>query len=158
MKNKSYLAIIGVAIIGITFFILSNNNSTGEQKQNNNSVEEKKEIIQPKADKIEVFYFHSSNRCVSCVTLSEYTATAISKNFQKEITKGKIDFREINVDLPENKAIATKFQAVGSSLFINAIYEDQDHIKEDTQVWRLLNNQAQFENYLKNKINNLLGE
>jgi thiol-disulfide isomerase/thioredoxin len=157
MKNKIYIAIIGVAIIGIIFFVLKNNDSTGEQSQDNSSAENKKEASQPKADKIEVFYFHSANRCVACVTLSKYTAITISKNFQEEISEGKIDFQEINVDLSENKELAKKFQAVGSSLFINAIYEDQNHIKEDAQVWRLLNNQAQFENYLKNKIDNLLG-
>ncbi len=78
--------------------------------------------------------------------------------FQPELRDGKIEFREINIDLPENKALAQKFQASGSALFINAIYNGQDNINEDTRVWRLTQDEVQFKSYLKDKINNLLGK
>ena len=71
---------------------------------------------------------------------------------------GKIEFREINVDLPENKELVRKFQAGGLSLYINAIYNGEDNIAEDTRVWRLISSEAQFKSYLKDKIDNLLGK
>ncbi|PJA01398.1 hypothetical protein COX74_02980 [bacterium (Candidatus Gribaldobacteria) CG_4_10_14_0_2_um_filter_41_16] len=62
-----------------------------------------------------------------------------------------------HTDLSENKDLARKFQASGSSLFINAIINGKDNITEDTKVWRLVSDKAQFKNYLKDKIDNLLG-
>jgi len=56
------------------------------------------------------------------------------------------------------KALAQKFQASGSALFINKIINGQDDINEDTTVWRLTSNPDQFKSYLKNKINNLIGK
>ena len=69
-----------------------------------------------------------------------------------------MSFQSVNVDLPENRELAKKYQAVGSSLFINTIYDGQDHIEEDVRVWRLLNSEAQFKSYLKNKIDTLLNK
>jgi len=109
-------------------------------------------------DKLEVYYFHRTQRCYSCNTLSRYARETIEQRFSEEIKNGKIDFREINVDLSENKDVARKFQASGSSLFINAIKDGEDDISQDTNVWRLLRNEAQFKSYLENKINLLLSK
>jgi hypothetical protein len=53
--------------------------------------------------------------------------------------------------------LAQKFQASGSSLFINAIRDGKDNISEDLQVWRLTSNEEQFKSYLRNKLNTLFG-
>jgi hypothetical protein len=76
----------------------------------------------------------------------------VEEYYQPELRDGIIEIGEINIDLPENKELADKFQASGSALFINAIYSNQDHISEDTTVWRLTSNESQFKSYLKNKI------
>lgn len=110
------------------------------------------------ADKVEVFVFHSTQRCISCITIGKFAGETVNEYFQPELRDGKIEFREINIDLPENKELARKFQASGSSLFINAIYDNQDHIQEDTRVWRLVGNEAQFKNYLKGVIDNHFGK
>jgi len=110
------------------------------------------------ADKIQIFMFHTTQRCVTCIDIGKLSKKTIDENFQNELQSGKIEFREINIDLPENKELAKKFQASGSALFINAIYDDKDHVSEDVTVWRLSSNETQFKNYLKNKINNFLGK
>ena len=70
---------------------------------------------------------------------------------------GQIDYREINVDLPENKEVARKFQASGSSLFINRIKDGQETIEQDTNIWRFLSDEAGFKSYLADKIKSYLG-
>lgn len=113
---------------------------------------------QPKADKVQVYLFHSTQRCVTCIAIGRLSEETVAEYFQSDLRDGKIEFKEINVDLPENKELAKKFQASGSSLFINAIKDNQDNISEDVNVWRLTSNEPQFKNYLKNKLNNLLGK
>ena len=110
------------------------------------------------ADKVQVYLFHATQRCITCITIGKYAGETVDEYFQPELRDGKIEFREINIDLPENKELAQKFQASGSALFINAISNNQDNISEDTRVWRLTQDEIQFKDYLKNKLNNLLGK
>ncbi|MFA4941818.1 MAG: nitrophenyl compound nitroreductase subunit ArsF family protein [Patescibacteria group bacterium] len=111
-----------------------------------------------KPDKIEVFLFHTTQRCATCIAIGKLSGETIYEYFQSELRDGKIEFREINIDSLENKELAQKFQASGSALFINTIYNGQDNISQDTQVWRLTQNEVQFKSYLRNRINNLLNK
>ena len=107
-------------------------------------------------DKIEVFYFHRTARCYSCKTIEKYVKETIEQDFQEEVKKGRIEFKEINVDLPENKEMAQYFQASGPSLFINKITDGQDNIKQDIEVWQLLGDETKFKAHIKDKINSYL--
>jgi len=113
--------------------------------------------IESVADKLEVYYFHATARCYSCKTIGAYVKETMEQKYAEQLENGKIDFREINVDLPENKEIARKYQASGSSLFINRIKDGRDNIEADMNVWKLLKDEAGFKDYLENKINSYLG-
>jgi ATP-dependent protease HslVU (ClpYQ) ATPase subunit len=123
------------------------------QSQENNSSTQKQS-----ADRVQVFLFHATQRCITCITIGKYAGETVNEYFQRELRDGKIEFREINIDLPENKELAKKFQASGSALYINAIYNTKDNISEDTKVWRLTQSESQFKSYLKNKLDGLLGK
>jgi thioredoxin-related protein len=146
-KNLLTFGLLGMlALVGFLIFTSSNS----ERKI---VLEEVKEEVNLKpAEKVQVFVFHSNNRCYSCETMGKLTKATIEKYFQNEIKEGKVEFREINVDLPENKEIAQKFEATGSSIFINAIVDGEDNIKEETQPWRLLSNRQAFSDYLTKKV------
>ena len=122
------------------------------------SESEKTSIDRISVDKIQVYTFHATARCATCIAIGKLSKETVEEYYQDELKSGKIEVREINIDLLENKELAKKFQASGSSLKINAIYEGQDHISEDVNVWRLTSDETQFKNYLKNKIDALLGK
>jgi len=110
------------------------------------------------ADKVEVFLFHATQRCPTCIRIGQLARATVEERFSEQLKLGKIDFREINIDLPENKALAEKFQASGSALFINAIRGGQDDIKEDVTVWQLASGDPiKYKDYLAGKINAILG-
>ena len=137
----------------VSGFILSNYNQKKEQSNVNYSVID---IKLPKTDKIEVFLFHATQRCISCVNIGKFAKQTIDNNFSEELNLGKIVFREINIDLPENYELVEKFQASGSSLFINTIRSGKDYIEQDLKVWRLVGNEENFESYFKEKLENIL--
>jgi hypothetical protein len=82
----------------------------------------------------------------------------LKKSFLKKANAGKVVFNSINVELPENQAVVVKYQARGSSLFVNAIRNGKDDIREDTVVWRLVNSEEQYLQYFESKLNRLLGK
>lgn len=108
------------------------------------------------AEKLEVYYFHRTARCYSCQTIGQYVGETMAERYAGEIKAGKIDYREINVDEPENKEVARKYQATGSSLYINRIIDGQDNIEQDAMVWRLIGDEAGFKKYLEGKIDSYL--
>lgn len=125
-------------------------------KSNNIASDQPMSSAETVADKLEVYYFHRTARCYSCKTIGQYVSETMTGKYGAEIKNGRIDFREINVEEPENKEIARKFQATGSSLYINRIIGGQDNIEQDTNVWRLLGDEARFKQYLEDKINTYL--
>lgn len=108
------------------------------------------------AEKIEVLHFHATQQCMSCINIGKFTKATIEEKFPEEFKSGKIIFREINIDLPENYKIAQDYKVSGSALFINAIKDGQDHKEEDTTVWRLVTNETQLKDYFEAKLKALL--
>lgn len=104
------------------------------------------------AEKIEVIHFHATQQCWSCTTVGDFTEKSLKNRFAEEVEEGKIVFKSINYELLENSEITQKYKAYGSSLFINLIYDGKDHISEDVQVWRLVNSEIQFREYLGDKL------
>lgn len=159
-KLGTYLLYGGALFFAVALIYISvgsnkdaKRNAASEQK--NNSKIAQVQNTKP-TEKIQVFLFHNTQRCYSCVAIGKYAKETVEQNFQKELSSGKIEFKEINIDLPENKEVANKFKAAGSSLFLNPIINGQDNIKEDTQVWRLVSNEQAFINYLSDKLNSML--
>jgi len=110
------------------------------------------------AERVEVFLFHRTQRCTTCIAIGKLSGQTVEERFSQEVLSGKVVFREVNIDEPENKELAEKFKASGSSLFINAIRNGSDNIQEDTQVWRLTSDAEAFKNYLAGKLSVLLGK
>ncbi len=154
MDKNLKKVLFGVVIaLSLILFLIIVSSGSNQIDSNLKSQEKKSEI---KAEKIEVVHFHATQQCWSCVTIGKYALKTIKERFPKEYANGVITFKDANGDLPENRDLVIKYQAGGSSLFINAITNDQDHIEEDINVWRLVNNEQRFVDYFENKLNNLL--
>lgn len=108
------------------------------------------------ANRLEVFYFHRTARCQSCTTVENYVRDLIEGRFAEEVRSGLIDFRTLNIDLPENEALARKFKATGSALYLNKITDGRDNIEFYADVWRLFGNEQALKDQLEIKINSLL--
>ena len=103
-------------------------------------------------------HFHATQQCWSCITVGEYALKTIKEKFPEEYASGKIIFKDINGELKENQEIVVKYQAGGSSLFVNAIRGEKNDISEDVTVWRLVNSEAQYTTYFERKLKTLLGK
>lgn len=159
MKNKTIISLTIAGALILILWIASYGplKSDALASDHLQSREEKSYQQKQSADKVQVFVFHATQRCISCITIGKFAKETVDQYFQSELRDGKIEFKEINIDLPENRMLAQKFQASGSALFINSIRNGQDNISEDVQVWRLVQNKTQFKSYLKSKLDVLLG-
>lgn len=102
---------------------------------------------------IEVIDFHSTNRCKTCKAIEANTKYTLDTYFAKELKSGKITFKIINVDKEENEQLAEKFQASGTSLFLNVVKNGKEN-KIDLTNFAFMNGNDQkvFSTELKQTI------
>lgn len=81
---------------------------------NVNAAKPKKTAIQ----KVEVYYFHFTHRCVTCQVVEDETLKALPLLYPKLFKAGKITFSSVNLDESESKTLAEKCKAEGQSLLI----------------------------------------
>ncbi|GFO97708.1 hypothetical protein ig2599ANME_1915 [groundwater metagenome] len=158
MRKSIYYGLSVILILAIIIAVAANSpksNAVPSSMKNGDATGQSSTMS---ADKIEVVHFHATQQCWSCITVGEYALKIIKEKFPQEYENGKIVFKDINRELPENKDMVIKYQARGSSLFVNAIRNGKDNIEEDITVWRLVSNENQFISYFQNKLNNLLGK
>lgn len=110
------------------------------------------------AERIEILHFHATQQCWSCTTVGELALKTVTERFPQEYAAGRIVFRDVNYDLAANRDLVIKYQARGSSLFVNAETGGQERIEEDVTVWRLVNDERQFMNYFEGRLKGLLGD
>jgi hypothetical protein len=96
-----------------------------------------KKVISPvKRDaasaKVEVYYFHQSKRCKTCIAVGELAKQFVKDNYESMNNKDVL-YRDINISLEENQNIADKFQVNWSGLYIlnhNSKGEVTDNLTE----------------------------
>lgn len=108
------------------------------------------------ADKIQLYLFRGTNQCRTCITLGELTQKTLDEYFVEEVKSWKITYEDINAELPENQALAQKFNVRYISLHINTIIGDSESHEEQITLMRYLNNEEQFKQMLKEKLDWLL--
>ena len=139
MKTKIvyiFFGIITIILIGLIINELIPKRSQSNENSNSTDetavVAEEKEIPQvKKADKVEVVHFHATQQCWSCSTIGKFAKQIVETKFAGEVANGKMIFKEVNLDLPENKEIIDTFQASGSSLYINAVKDGKNNIVQN---------------------------
>jgi len=113
--------------------------------------EQTKILKEPSAiEKIEVYHFHGTNQCYSCITVGAYAEETVKTFFAEELKSGKIVFGHINGELPENQELVKKYEVTGASLWIGTYNSDGKFNKEqNTNVWYKIGNKQEYLNYLK---------
>jgi thiol-disulfide isomerase/thioredoxin len=68
---------------------------------------DKKEII--------VYYFHTSRRCKTCLSIERVAKNVVKEQYEKDKT---VVFRSIDIEDEENAALAEKYEVGGSALIV----------------------------------------
>lgn len=69
-------------------------------------------------NKVEVYYFHFTRRCVTCKAVETETQKSIQQLYSELYKKGIIIFKSINLDESSSSALAEKCKAEGQALVV----------------------------------------
>ena len=68
--------------------------------------------------KVEVYYFHATMRCPTCLAVEEQTRKTLDESFTEDLKTGTIKLTVLNLEEKENKAITEQFEIGWSSLIL----------------------------------------
>jgi hypothetical protein len=68
--------------------------------------------------KIEVYYFHFTRRCPTCLNVEKVSKEAVETQFPEQVKKGDIAFKSVNLDEKEGEAIGAKYKIEGQTLIV----------------------------------------
>ena len=144
-KNNYAYVIMGVVLLLVIVTMLP--------KYFTGNVTASEDINYSEVEKIEIYHFHGTNQCSSCIAVGDLAEETINAYFSDELKSGKIIFDHINGDLAENGELVKKYEATGSSLWIGVYYKDGTFTKEENvNVWYKINNKKDYVDYLKGVI------
>jgi len=73
---------------------------------------------QMQADMVEVYYFHFTQRCVTCMAIENETKKAIDELYSEALKEEKIAFISFNLEEEDGKKMAEKLNISGQTLLI----------------------------------------
>lgn len=98
---------------------------------------------------IELVFFHPVPGCDSCERVGLYANETVTTYFSPERAAGKIRFRDVNLNLPENRGIAERYGAYTQSLWIGKYDESGFHATEIVEIWYYAFNREDFMQFLR---------
>ena len=70
------------------------------------------------SDRLIVYCFHVTMRCPTCLTLEACVCEALQSNFADQLRDGRIEFRTIDVEQPDNEHFRSDYQLVGPAVVL----------------------------------------
>lgn len=69
-------------------------------------------------EKVEVFYFHLTRRCVTCQAVENVARDAVKELYPVEVGKGTVVFKALNIEDKSSEADAKRVNATGQCLLV----------------------------------------
>lgn len=102
-------------------------------------------------------YFHGDRRCETCRTIEQQCTDTIEQGFPAAIARGRLVFRKVNIDRPENAHYVRDFGLTHSTLVLadTVDSEVQRHVALD-RVWELVWEPGEFDSYVRTAVDDWL--
>ncbi len=108
------------------------------------------------SQRVVVYYFHTTYRCVSCRNIEKYTREAIESGFPAELEDGFVVWRVVNVEDEGNEHFVKDYQLFTKSVVL--VDERSGKWKNLPKVWQLLGDPNDFIRYIQTETRAFLGE
>ena len=89
---------------------------------------------QLRENRVEVLVFYGARRCATCHAIEDVSKVFIEENFSAELADGRLVYRTIDISLPENAAIAEKYQVASSSLIVSRRRGEEEQVQDLTRM------------------------
>lgn len=107
--------------------------------------------------KIIIYYFHGTVRCPTCLNIEHYTDEALRTHFADDLAGGKLEWRVINREEPQNEHFVADYQLYSQTLIIvDSIPGKPSEWKNLEAIWDHADNKPAFIEYVRAEIDQYL--
>jgi hypothetical protein len=155
MKPKTIISAVLLIFVAVSAGFLVFKESTKSKKQTpaKNAPAAIPKDNAARDDVLIVYFFHGRARCKSCKIIEAFGKKTLESRFADELKSGRIVWRDIDLDEPENRHFVQDYQILSISLVISDMHgKEQKQWKNLEQVWDLLNNENAFIDYVQKEI------
>ncbi len=104
----------------------------------------------PGGDRVIAYYFHGAQRCRTCLTIEAYADAAIQDGFADELTAGRLEWRVVDIDEPQNEHFVQDFGLTTRSVVLVEMRDGRPaEWKNLDKVWELVSYQQEFTLYIQ---------
>lgn len=108
-------------------------------------------------DTVIAYYFHRSERCDTCNKMEAYSQAALQSGFAEQLAGGRLQWRVVNYEEPENKHFREDFDLLAPSLVLAAMRDGRQTRFEDLpDIWILVDDQNEFVDYVQRELRGFL--
>jgi len=112
---------------------------------------------EPQSDRVIAYYFHTTYRCATCRRIEAYSREAVDTGFARELKDGSLEFRLVNIQLPENRHFIEDYQLFTKSLVLVRLKGGkQVEWTNLDRVWELTGNRDAFVGYVQQGVRGYL--
>ena len=109
--------------------------------------------------KVVAYYFHGNTRCVTCRNIESYAKEAVESGFPEAVKKGRLEFKVVNVEEPQNEHFVREYQLSTRSVVLARFERGKQNEWKNLQlVWELVRDHDAFVIYVQEETKSLLGE
>jgi hypothetical protein len=107
--------------------------------------------------KIIAYYFHVTVRCSTCRNIEAYSKEAIQRRFPHELSTGQLEWRPVNVQLPENRHFIRDYGLFTKSLvLVREANGRQQEYKILNDTWELVGDKPAMQSYVEREVRDYL--
>ncbi len=109
------------------------------------------------AHRVVVMYFHRTERCDTCKTISEYTEEAVKDGFAEEMKQATVSLHMIDFQDAKNARYTKAYKLDGPTLIIAEARDGKAaQWKKMPEVWSLVFEKPKFLEYVRDGVNDYL--
>ena len=103
--------------------------------------------------KVVAYYFHVTARCVTCRAIESYSREVVERKFGTDIAKGRLQYKLVNVQLPENRHFIKDYQLFTKSLVLVRFDKGrQAEYKVLNETWELVGDKSAMQAYVEREV------
>jgi hypothetical protein len=107
--------------------------------------------------KFVVYYFHTTGRCITCLKMEKYTDEALKAYFPDELKSGKIEWKVIDVEKPENNHFIKKYNLYTKTVIISEVKDGKElKWKNLDEIWMKVRDKNAYMAYIKEDVTDFM--
>jgi hypothetical protein len=107
--------------------------------------------------KVIAYYFHVTVRCSTCRTIESYSREVVEQTFGADIAKGRLEYRLVNLQLPENRHFVKDYQLFTKSLVLVRFDKGrQAEYNVLNETWELVGDKSAMQAYVEREVRDYL--